>query len=204
MRSKSQALIDKIYSFINDYYGLKHSSPSVNEIAKGVGVAKTTAYRYIIEMNENGVISYDGQSIETAEILKSKTDYFSAPLLGSIRCGDPENESENIEEYVSLPTSLFGSGEFFLLRAVGDSMIDAGINEGDLVVIKKEASARVGDIVVALDENNENTLKTYAGIDNDSSYALLKYENRKAYPGKVIKVKKLVVQGVAKHIIKSL
>lgn len=196
--------MDKICDFVNDYYKMYRKSPSVNEIAKGVGVAKTTSYRYLVEMNEKGIISYDGKTIETSHTDKCVSGYFSAPVVGSVRCGDPETEEESVEEYVSLPTSIFGTGEFYILRAVGDSMIDAGINENDLVLIKKQSTASEGDIVVALDENNENTLKTYAGIDEESQQAILRYENKEAYPDKVIKVKQLVVQGVAVNVIKKL
>ena len=204
MRSKNKALMDKICDFVNDYYKMYRKSPSVNEIAKGVGVAKTTSYRYLIEMDEKGIISYDGKTIETSHTDKCISGYFSAPVVGSVRCGDPETEEESVEEYVSLPTSIFGTGEFYILRAVGDSMIDAGINENDLVLIKKQSTASEGDIVVALDENNENTLKTYAGIDEESQQAILRYENKEAYPDKVIKVNQLVVQGVAVNVIKKL
>lgn len=204
MRSKNKALMDKICDFVNDYYKMYRKSPSVNEIAKGVGVAKTTSYRYLIEMDEKGIISYDGKTIETSHTDKCVSGYFSAPVVGSVRCGDPETEEESVEEYVSLPTSIFGTGEFYILRAVGDSMIDAGINENDLVLIKKQSTASEGDIVVALDENNENTLKTYAGIDEESQQAILRYENKEAYPDKVIKVNQLVVQGVAVNVIKKL
>lgn len=204
MRSKSQALMDKICDYVNDYYRVNHKSPSINVIAKAVNVSKTTAYRYLVEMNEKGILSYDGKTIETSNTDKCVTGYFSAPIVGSVRCGDPETEEESVEEYVSLPTSIFGTGEFYILRAIGDSMIDAGIHENDLVLIKKQSSASVGDIVVALDENNENTLKTYAGIDEDSQHAILRYENKEVYPDKVIKVKKLVVQGVAVNVIKKL
>lgn len=62
----------------------------------------------------------------------------------------------------------------------------------------------VGDIVVALDEDSQNTLKTFDGIDEESGYAILKYENRRKYRNKVIRVRELVVQGVAKHVIKAL
>ncbi len=204
MRSKNKALMDKICDFVNDYYKMYRKSPSVNEIAKGVGVAKTTSYRYLVEMNEKGIISYDGKTIETSHTDKCVSGYFSAPVVGSVRCGDPETEEESVEEYVSLPTSIFGTGEFYILRAVGDSMIDAGINENDLVLIKKQSTASEGDIVVALDENNENTLKTYAGVDEESQHAILRYENQKVYPEKIIKVKQLVVQGVAVNVIKKL
>ena len=72
-----------------------------------------------------------------------------------------------IEEYVNLPTNLFGKGDFYILRAKGDSMEDAGISEGDLVVILKQPTAEVGDIVVALDDQNQNTLKRFGGFDDN-------------------------------------
>ena len=83
-------------------------------------------------------------------------------------------------------------------------MVDAGIEDGDLVVIKKQDTASVGDIVVALDEDSQNTLKTFDGIDEESGYAIIKYDNRRKYRNKVIRVRELVVQGVAKHVIKAL
>ena len=204
MRSKNPELMKEICTYVSDYYRIKRSSPSVSEIAKGVGIAKTTAYRYLVEMNEQGMISYDGHTIETPQIDKSVSGYFSAPIVGSVQCGDPETEEEHVEEYVSLPESIFGKGEFYILRASGDSMVDAGIEDKDLVVIKKQSTASVGDIVVALDEDNQNTLKTFDGIDDESGYAILKYENRRKYRNKVIRVRELVVQGVAKHVIKAL
>ena len=83
-------------------------------------------------------------------------------------------------------------------------MEDENISDGDLVLIKKQLDCEVGDIVVALDENNENTLKVYGGIDKRSKKVILKYANEKVYPGKRILVNELVVQGVAKHVIKEL
>ena len=204
MRTKNPELMNEISAYVDSYYRANHFSPSLSEIAKGVDVAKTTVYRYLVEMNERGLISYDGHTIESTKIDKCATGYFSAPIVGSIRCGDPEAEEEHVEEYVSLPESIFGKGEFYILRATGDSMIDAGINDGDLIVIRKQETACVGDIVVALDENNENTLKTFAGIDEESHCAILKYQNKKKYRNKEILVKELVVQGVAKNVIKSL
>ena len=204
MRSKNPELMKEICTYVSDYYRQRRSSPSVNDIAKAVGIAKTTAYRYLVDMNERGMISYDGRTIETPQINRCTSGYFSAPIVGSIRCGDPEAEEEFVEEYVSLPESIFGKGDFYILRASGDSMVDAGIEDKDLVVIKKQETASVGDIVVALDEDNQNTLKTFEGIDEESGYAILSYENNRKYRNKKIRVRELVVQGVAKHVIKAL
>ena len=204
MRIKNPEVMQAICSYVDRYYREKHTTPSTSEIAEGVGISKATSYRYLVAMNENGMLSYDGESIITRQISKCTSDYFSAPVVGSIRCGDPELEEENVEEYVSLPKSIFGEGKFYILHARGDSMVDAGIEDGDMIVIRMQESAAVGDIVVALDENNENTLKMYGGIDGDTGDIILRYANEKKYPGRRILVKQLKVQGVAKHVIKSL
>ena len=68
MRSKSKSLMDKICSFINEYYKANHQSPSINVIAKAVDVSKTTAYRYLVEMNEKGILTYDGQTLSLIHI----------------------------------------------------------------------------------------------------------------------------------------
>ncbi len=141
--------------------------PTLSEIARAVSISKATAYRYLVAMNESGMLSYDGKAIMTKQTEKCASEYFSAPVVGSIRCGDPELEEEWVEEYVSLPISLFGEGPFYVLRAKGDSMVDVGIEEGDLLVIRQQGTAEPGDVVVALDEENENTLKIFGGIDGD-------------------------------------
>ena len=169
-----------------------------------MGISRATAYRYLVAMNESGMLFYDGKTILTKQAGKCSTGYCSAPVVGSIRCGDPELEEELVEEYVSLPTSIFGEGPFYILRAKGDSMVDAGIAEGDLIVIRRQESAEVGDNVVALDEENENTLKIFGGVDEETGEAILRYANQKKYPGMEIRTKRLVVQGVAKHVIKDL
>lgn len=133
----------------------------------GVGIPRTTAYRYIVEMDGRGMIRYDGASrtIRTPLIDKFAPDSALCPLVGSIPCGSAQTEEENVREYISLPVSLFGKGQFYILEASGDSMIDAGIDNGDLVVIQKDCNAKAGDIVVALTEENENTLKIFGGVD---------------------------------------
>lgn len=204
MRSKSPQRMDEISAFVDRYYRENRVSPTLSEIARAVSISKATAYRYLVAMNESGMLSYDGKTIVTKQTEKCASGYFSAPVVGSIRCGDPELEKEWVEEYVSLPISLFGEGPFYVLRAKGDSMADAGIEEGNLLVIRQQETAEVGDVVVALDEENENTLKVFGGIDEETGEAILRYANQEKYPGAEIRVKRLVVQGVAKHVIKAL
>ena len=205
MRSKNPELMEKISRYIGDYYRKAHRTPTVRAIADGVGLSKSAVYNYLREMNNRGMISYeDGVVADLPKIDKTETGFFSAPLVGSIRCGDPETEEEQVEMYISLPEALFGRGDFYLLRATGDSMIDAGITEGDLILIKKQPTCDIGDVVVALDQDGQNTLKIYGGIDEENGMAILEYANEEAYPGERILVSKLVVQGVAQNVIKRL
>ena len=204
MRSKDPKLMNAIKEFVSKHYRENHAVPTIQVIADAVGVGKATAYRYLVEMNEKGILNYDRKVRVTEQMTKCRTGYFSAPLVGSIRCGNPEEEEEMVEEYVSLPESLFGAGQFYLLRAKGDSMVDAGIEEGDLLVIQIQHEAEEGDIVVALDPEGENTLKRFGGYDAKRKCYLLQYMNEKRYPGKVERVSSFVVQGVARHVIKTL
>ena len=205
MRSKSTELMEQISNYIGDYYRQHHSTPTTREIASAVGLSPAAGYKYLVEMDKRGMMSYEnGEITNLPKISKTPTGYFSAPLVGSIRCGDPEREEAEVEMYVSLPEALFGKGEFYLLRAAGDSMEDEDICDGDLVLIRKQPDCEVGDIVVALDENGENTLKIYGGIDKRTKKVILKYANEAVYPGKRILVNELTVQGVARHVIKAL
>ena len=204
MRPFNQTYLNDILKFVNKYYQDNRKAPTIVQVSSGVGVPRSTTHRYLQELNNRGLLEYDRGILSAPQSAKMKTAYISAPLVGSIQCGSPEEEEEFVEEYVSLPVSLFGKGEFYILRAKGDSMVDAGIEEDDLIVIERNCPAKKGDIVVALDPDNQNTLKRYAGFDKTERRYILKYENEAKYPGEVIKVKSFHVQGVARHVIKSL
>ena len=204
MRPFNQTYLDDILKFVNKYYQENRVAPTINLVSEGVGVPRSTTHRYLQELSKRGMLEYDRGILSAPQSAKMKTAYISAPLVGSIQCGSPEEEEELVEEYVSLPVSLFGKGDFYLLRAKGDSMVDAGIEEDDLIVIERNCPAKIGDIVVALDPDNQNTLKRYAGFDKTERRYILKYENEAKYPGEEIKVKSFMVQGIARHVIKSL
>ena len=158
MRSKNPELMNKICKYAEQYYLQNGHSPSTSNIANAIGISRATAYRYLLAMDDNGMIEYNGQEIRTAVTKKLSKGTTQMAIVGSVPCGSPEYEEENVEEYVSLPTAIFGKGDFFILRASGDSMIEAGIDDGDLVVIRKQVFADDGDIIVAL-VDNQNTLK---------------------------------------------
>ena len=204
MRPFNQTYLDDILKFVNKYYQDNRVAPTIVQVSSGVGVPRSTTHRYLQELRKRGLLEYDRGILSAPQSAKMKTAYISAPLVGSIQCGSPEEEEEFVEEYVSLPVSLFGKGDFYILRAKGDSMVDAGIEEDDLIVIERNCPAKKGDIVVALDPDNQNTLKRYGGFDETEQRYILKYENEARYPGEEIKVKSFMVQGVARHVIKSL
>jgi len=204
MRSKDRDMMAEIVRFVDGYSSEHHTSPSVRAISEGVGLAKSSVHSYLKEMDSLGMVSYDGKSVVTPTMTKFVTGYFMAPVVGSIHCGEPGLEEEFIEEYVQLPESVFGRGDFYLLRAQGDSMTDAGIEEDDLVLIRRQQTANEGDIIVALDGNGENTLKLYSGYDRDKEKYILRYRNETAYPGRTIEVGDLRVQGTARYVIKAL
>lgn len=199
MRSKSKSRMNEIKKFIENYYMKEYRSPSITEIANALSIARSTAHSYLVEMNEKGMLSYNGKDIRTELIEKIKPNVTRAAILGSISCGVPNFAEENIEEYVSLPESMFGKGEFFILRAKGESMIEVGIEEGDLVVIKAQNYAEEGQIVVALVED-EATLKRFYK-DKKTNRVRLHPENSKMED---IIVDNCIIQGVAVKVIKDL
>ena len=158
MRSKDKALMAAIEKFVSDYTDDAGISPTMQEVADGVGSSKATVQRYVAQMCEDGILGYSGY--RTMISTKTKAAAIRVPVLGTIACGIPKFAEENIEEYVRLPVALFGKGSFFILRAYGDSMIEAGIENGNLVLIRQQNYADEGQIVVAL-MGDEATLKRF-------------------------------------------
>ena len=156
----AQTRVGAIEKFINDYCSTNGTAPSIREIAEGLGLGKSTVYYHVKRMEAEGRIESRGhRGVYTARELKDRGPF--VPILGSVACGAPLFAEENVEEYVRLPESLFGRGEFFFLRAHGQSMIGVGIDEDDLVLVRKQEMADPGDIVVALIDRNETTLKRF-------------------------------------------
>jgi repressor LexA len=199
MRKKNPELMDEIKKYVEEYCLLHEQSPSTTKIAEAVGIARGTAYKYLVEMAEKNLIQYDGKEIITNLTRKFNKDLKRTPIVGSVPCGSPQYEEENIEAYVSLPTSIFGNDDLFILKASGQSMIDAGIDDGDYVVVKKQCEAKEGDIIVAL-VDNQNTLKRYYR-DEKNKKIILHPENKQMED---IIVDDCYIQGVACKVIKSI
>ena len=199
MRSKNAEWFPMIERFINAYREQNSASPSVQEIADHIGVAKSTASRYLSTMREKGMIEFDGhRNIATRETIRTRAETVLVPILGCVSCGLPKFAEENIEEYVRLPVALFGRGDFYILRANGDSMIEAHIHHGDLVLIRQQHHAEEGQIVVALIDD-EATLKRYYP-EPEQRRVRLHPENSKLQD---IFVDDCSIQGVAVKVIKD-
>lgn len=199
MRTKDTALIEQIKKSIEKAYEENGRSPSVRQIAREVGCSYSTVSRYIKEMVERGMIARTSGEYETEVISKMNMDTVPVAVVGSVSCGPLTFAEENIEEYIKLPTSLLGQGKFFILHASGQSMIGAGIEDGDLVVVRQQPTAEPGQIVVALVED-EVTLKRFFP-DPENGCVRLHPENKKL---KDIIVDDCQIQGVAVKVLKDL
>ena len=199
MRTKDTALIEQIKKSIEKTYEESGRSPSVRQIAREVGCSYSTVSRYIKEMVERGIIARSSGEYETEVISKMNMDTVPVAVVGSVSCGPLTFAEENIEEYIKLPTSLLGQGKFFILHANGQSMIGAGIEDGDLVVVRQQPTAEPGQIVVALVED-EVTLKRFYP-DPENGCVRLHPENKRL---KEIIVDDCQIQGVAVKVLKDL
>ena len=203
MRKKSPERIEKIVKIIERWKLQVGCEPTIAEIAKEAGMPQSRVHAYLKEMDEQGIISYKHRQYNTPKTEMISPSINTAPRFGTVKCGGPQVEESEVLEYVRLPASIFGTKELYLLNASGDSMEDAGIEDGDLVVIENNQYPQKNDIVVALDDENANTLKRYKG-SNANGQAILAYENEEKYPGKEIVLDQMSIQGVARFIIKRI
>lgn len=201
MRSKNPELMKSIQSYINQYCLETSRTPSVAEIANAVGISKGCAQNYLKEMDEKQMISYQDGELNTRVYNKCRTEQVGVPIAGVIPCGTPEEQVEDVEEYVFMSRALLGTGDFFILRATGDSMVDAGIDTGDLVVIRRQLDAAPGQIVAALVDGG-STLKRLDYDSNEEQYVLLPENSEKNYPP--VKGSNISIQGVAIRVMKDL
>ena len=200
MRSMDPDYFKRLEQFIDDYMDKYGRSPTTREIAAGTGRALSTVHKYLSQMRTEGVLDYAGhRNITTRRRKKMAEESVQVPVLGKVSCGALKFAEESIEEYVHLPVALFGRGKYFLLRANGDSMIDAGIDDGTLVLVRQQDYASPGQIVVALVED-EATLKRYYPEPEHNRICL--HPENKAIDD--IYVSNCAIQGVAVKVLKDL
>ncbi|MDP3058181.1 MAG: transcriptional repressor LexA [bacterium] len=175
----------EILDFIKKEVRSKGYPPSVREIGVAVGLnSSATVHSHLARLESKGYIRRDPTKPRAIEVLDGApfgsplSEIISFPIIGQVTAGAPILAVENIEDYFSLPAHFVPPGEIFMLNIQGDSMIEAGINSGDMVLVRKQNTAQNGDIVVALLED-EATVKTFY---KESTRIRLQPENRTMQP----------------------
>lgn len=200
MLDKTLNTIDEIETYINDTYIKTNSLPSISMIGEKINKSKSHTHKLIQEMvNLQMLKETEDHKYITKKIEKIDKNITHVPVVGTIACGPLMLAEENIESYISISSSLIGSGNYFILRAHGNSMINAGINDGDYVLIRQQNTANEGDIVVAL-VDNEATLKKFY-IDRTNHKIRLHPENIEMSD---MFFDNIEIQGIAKKVIKDI
>ncbi|HBC94903.1 MAG TPA: repressor LexA [Pelotomaculum sp.] len=159
----------EILKVIKDHLHHKGYPPSVREIGQAVGLSSSsTVHGYLRKLEKKGYLRRDPTKPRAIEVLDPEGETvkcINVPLLGRVAAGLPLLAVENKEELFTLPTHFTGTGEFFMLRVQGESMIEAGILNGDMVVVRRQQDANNGDIVVALLEEEATVKRFFKGKD---------------------------------------
>lgn len=197
---------EAILEFIKEEVKQKGYPPSVREIGTAVGLASSsTVHGHLARLESKGYIRRDPTKPRAIEVLDPSGEEMlrpgvvHVPLIGKVTAGQPITAIENIEEYFPLPES-FGTSEdqLFMLEIVGESMIEAGILDGDYVVVRQKNTADNGEIVVAMTEEDEATVKRFF---KEKNYFRLQPENSTMEPIMVDQVSILgKVVGVYRNI----
>lgn len=184
LTEKQQMILD----FINKQIQEKGYPPSVREICNAVGLKSTsTVHGYLERMKKKGLLHKDASKPRALRVIQNKNpkhiplngifpakELIQVPILGKVTAGQPILAVENIEGTFPLPVELAQNSDVFMLRVSGESMVDAGILDGDMVIIRKQNFANNGDIVVALIEDEATVKRFY----KEKEYFRLQPENQ--------------------------
>lgn len=173
---------EELFALLCEHLDRSKKQPTVRQLAAELNIGSSAVNARLQALIEKGFVksSKTGTRDRVLSILKElpEEELISVPILGSIACGTPIWVEENFDGEVLMSRDRLGNGDFFALRTQGDSMVDVGINEGDLVVIKQQPMANSGDIVAAY-INGEVTLKRFLFRNN---YVTLMPENKEYTP----------------------
>ena len=197
----------ELYDFLDHYIKSNQISPSFEEMKKAVNLkSKSGIHRLITSLEQRGFIKRLKHKARAMEITKklyqnnSNESSYEIPLLGAIAAGNPIEAIENPDEYISVPSNFMSpNNQYFGLKVKGLSMIDKGIFDGDVAVIKKTSSVLNGKIAAVLTNNNEITLKTI-NIDNDKIYLIPANKN---FEEKIFNINDVQIQGALTGIIRK-
>ena len=174
----------QIFDFLTKYVDDHGYPPTVREIGEAVGLASpSTVHAHLANLERAGLLKRDPTKPRAIELRREPKplptpDVHRLPLVGEVAAGGPLLAEDNIEEYLAVPEPLSRGGEEFLLRVKGDSMVNAGILDGDIVVVHRQQDANDGDIVVALAGDDDSaTEATVKRLFRDNGRVRLQPEN---------------------------
>ena len=203
----------ELFDYLSNYISKNSISPSFEEMKDAVNLkSKSGIHRLITSLEERGFIKRLKHKARAMEITKKTTNNFSnfdnhnenssvlIPLLGSIAAGDPIEAIENPDEFVNVPHNFISpNNQYFGLKVNGVSMIDKGIFDGDIAIIKKSNSVNNGNIAAVLTNDNEITLKTII-INNNKIHLIPANKN---YKEKILDIDQVQIQGILSGIIRK-
>lgn len=210
MAKRTLDKLDKTLKYISDFIKKHSYPPTVREICSGVGVSSSaTAQYYLNKLEEMGKIKRSSTKNRAIELVDKQTptetdtnlldaDIELIPLVGKVAAGIPILATENIEDTIPLPRTMFRNtgADLFALNVAGDSMINAGILNGDKIVVRKQSTAKDGDVVVALIEDSATVKRFY----KEKDVFRLQPENDYMKP---IFVKELEIIGIVVGLIRK-
>jgi len=190
----------RVYEYLKEFIEANGYPPSVREIGAAVGLRSTsTVHGYLQRLEKRGLIRRDpsrNRAIDLTEGVETHSHLVSLPLVGRIAAGTPITAEQNIEENLFISDTLIDNEDSFILRVKGESMINAGIHDGDYIVVRPQNQAHDGEIVVALIED-EATVKR---IFHEGNLIRLQPENDTMDP---IYVKHVQIQGVVTGLFRK-
>lgn len=192
-----------ILQYIEDKIRTDGYPPSVREIGEAVGLkSSSTVHSHLIKLEDLGYIKRDptkGRAVIPVHMIDEPQGFHAEriPLVGKVAAGTPITAQENIEDYITVPEELMGSGSYFLLKVQGNSMIEAGILDGDHLIVRQQADAANGEIVVAMIEEEATVKRLY----RHDEYVELRPENSAMEP---IKTRNVAILGKVTGLLRQL
>lgn len=171
--AKIDEKLERLFEYVKNYQDINGYPPTVRDICKDLQIKSTaTAHYYLEKLSQKGLIVKNDDK-KRAITVKGNKNFFEVPLVGTVTAGTPILAVENFEDYYPLPLEFKSNETLFMLTVKGDSMINAGIFNGDKIVVKKQETANNGDIVVALIEDSATVKRFY----KKQNYYVLHPEN---------------------------
>ncbi len=197
MKKELNDKILKVYEFVLDYVENNGFPPSVREICSNLSIKSTASvYTYLGILKDRGYLEKSPLKKRAISITDKKTNFKQIPILGEITAGTPIFAVENLEGYCPLPPEFSDNSDYFALKVSGESMINAGIYDKDVIIVKKQENADNGEIVVSLIEDSA-TVKRFFKTENS---VILHPENDEMQD---IVLDDVIILGVVKGLIRK-